>query len=101
MPGSISQRSTHDRRAPRRRRKTTMPNPSLVRGTLVCAVPLLLAACATQPSTDTLLRTGAPRDTAVSDALGKSGDATAERARIFRGSGVVIKGQQPGGIVGA
>src|SRR4051812_12708075 len=103
----LSQRSRADRRAAgaRRTATTTMRHPSLVRGTLLCAVPLVLAACATQ-TTDSLIRAGGSTlpglTPALNEAVANAKDAPpADRARIFRGSGVIVKGQQPGGIVGA
>jgi general secretion pathway protein D len=74
------------------------------------ATALFVAACATQPdvgtppTTTTLPNRGASSvSVALADAADramKPGLPTAEeRARIFKGTGVVVKGQQPGGAL--
>jgi len=83
-----------------------MRPPFLLRGTLVCAVPLVLGACATQTATESPIRAGGSGITGLSptlnSAVANAKDAPPpDPARIFRGSGVIVKGQQPGGVVGA
>jgi general secretion pathway protein D len=81
----------------------------LLRGTLVCVVPLALAACATPPPTDDVkapARDATGKSTFVSPALADAATrATSpdvpDRSRIYKGTGVVVKGQQPGGAAPA
>jgi general secretion pathway protein D len=65
---------------------------------LAVALPLVLAACAT-PSAPQRVSRAAPMDStqAVTDSkpAGEAGDGT----RVFKGTGVLVKGQQPGGGV--
>ena len=88
-----------------------MPITRSLRGALVCVLPLLVAACASQtPTTDATpapvssaeSQKGSPSmSPALADAAQRAlapGLPTAEeRARLFKGSGVLVKGQQPGG----
>ena len=83
------------------------------RGALVCVLPLILMACASKPpdagTPAVEMRTTPMKDakSSMSPALAdaaeramKPGLPTAEdKARIFRGTGVLVKGQQPGGAV--
>src|SRR6478609_2527521 len=84
-------------------RTTKMRRSLALRRPLFCAVSLLLAACATQPTPDA--PTGPKPGTlnvtpSLNDAVGRAQDpGYGDRARLFRGSGVVVKGQQPGGAV--
>jgi len=81
-----------------------MPVTPVYRGTLVCAVSLAVASCATQPAEDTRYPLRAIPNKGVSsispalaDAVTRSNDPNvADRAKIYTGTGVVIKGQQPG-----
>ena len=76
----------------------------LLRGTLLCAVPLVLAACATPTATDSPIRAGgtiAGVSPTLNDAVAGAKEPSPDRARVFRGSGVIVKGQQPGGGVAA
>ena len=88
-----------------------MPNPSLVRGTLFCTVALLAGACAAPgapPDSPSLARSALNRgggsvSPALADAAARA-QAPAEpqtvlsdKASLFRGTGVVVKGLQPGG----
>ena len=88
-----------------------MSIPPFFRGVLICALPLALAACASQPTSDSgaptvSMRTKPMKGTqsispALADAAERAlqpGLPTAEdKARIFKGTGVLVKGQQPGG----
>ncbi|HYR01410.1 MAG TPA: hypothetical protein VET86_15320, partial [Casimicrobiaceae bacterium] len=89
-----------------------MPTSRLFRRVLVHALPLVLAACASQgPAPDagapgTALRTTPHKTTSgmspdLADAAQRAQQpglpSAEERARIFRGTGVLVKGQQPGG----
>jgi general secretion pathway protein D len=81
-----------------------MKTTSMMRGTLVYAVPLLLAACASQPADETASApTGTPpigTTPSLADAVNRARDPNfPEHARIDKGTGVVVKGQQPGGVV--
>ncbi len=91
-------------------RTTTMPTPCLLRRALVRALPLVLAACASQEPAPTppapAMRTTQLKSTSglspeFADAAQRAlqpGLPTAEdKARIFKGTGVLVKGQQPGG----
>ena len=86
-----------------------MPMTPFLRGTLVCVVPLALAACATPPPADDVkapARDATGKSTSVSPALADAATrATSpdvpDRSRIYKGSGVVVKGQQPGGAAPA
>ena len=77
-----------------------MTSIPFTRGILVCAIPLALAACATsQPAPDPAPR---PRNTktlspALAEAASRATSPTDDRARIYRGTGVVVKGQEAGG----
>jgi len=95
----------------RANRITTMTLPPFFRGALVCALPLVLVACASQPASDAeappvAMRTTPMKGTksmspALADAAERAlqpGLPTAEeKARIFKGTGVTVKGQLPGG----
>src|SRR5437762_6759618 len=90
----------------------TMPIPLSLRGALACVLPLALMACASQPTEP---EPGAPQATmrtvpmkgtksispALADAAERAmqpGLPTAEdKARMFKGTGVLVKGQLPGG----
>ncbi len=89
-----------------------MPTRSPCRRALVRALPLVLAACASQgPAPDA--QAPAMRTTPLKATSGMSPDladaaqraqqpglpSADERARIFRGTGVLVKGQQPGGAL--
>ncbi len=68
---------------------------------LILAVPILLSACAT-PDTKADKRAAANRATTSLDAgTGDASDAAkadaAQNARLFKGTGVMVKGQLPGG----
>ena len=81
-----------------------MKTTSMMRGTLVYAVPLLLAACASQPADETASApTGTPpigTTPSLADAVNRARDPNfPEHARIYKGTGVVVKGQQPGGVI--
>ena len=86
-----------------------MPMTPFLRGTLVCVVPLALAACATPPPADDVkapARDATGKSTSVSPALADAATrATSpdvpDRSRIYKGTGVVVKGQQPGGAAPA
>jgi general secretion pathway protein D len=90
-----------------------MSNPSLVRGTLFCTVALFAAACAAPgvpPESPSLARSalnrgGGSMSPALADAAARA-QAPAEqqtpasdKASLFRGTGVVVKGIQPGGAL--
>jgi general secretion pathway protein D len=83
-----------------------MPEHLVKRGTLFCAISLLLAGCATHPANNDV----APAHSAseaplgmtpgLSDAVARAqGNNEPDRSRIYRGSGVVVKGQEQGGAV--
>ena len=88
-----------------------MPIPPYFRGALVRALPLVLMACASQQTPEPGEPTQAMRTTpmkgtqsmspALADAAQRAlqpGLPTAEdKARIFKGTGVLVKGQQQGG----
>ena len=87
-----------------------MSNRSFFSGALVRALPLVLAACASQePAPEQVSTRSVPLKTsramtpspALADAAERAmqpGLPTAEdKARIFKGTGVLVKGQQPGG----
>ncbi len=86
-----------------------MPNRPTFRRALVRALPLVLAACASQeprPRFGPAMRTTPLQTTqglspALADAAQRAQQpglpSAEERARIFRGTGVLVKGQQPGG----
>jgi general secretion pathway protein D len=87
----------------------TTPIP-FTRGLLVCAIPLALAACATTepaPSTDAPPRVPVKNAAALSPALAEvaarandpNAQSAADRAKIYKGTGVMVKGQEPGGGV--
>jgi len=82
------------------------PN-SFQRGILVCAIPLALAGCATtDPASEPAPRNPATQSASVppglADAVARVNDPNfPERAKIFKGTGVVVKGQQPGGALPA
>ena len=93
-------------------RTTTMPNRPTFHRALVRVLPLVLAACASQgPAPDAQAPGPAMRTTPLKTTNGMSPDladaarraqepglpSAEERARIFRGTGVLVKGQQPGG----
>src|SRR6516164_7013475 len=89
----------------------TTPIP-FTRGLLVCAIPLALAACATTepaPSADAPARIPVKNAAALSPALAEvaarandpNAQSAADRAKIYKGSGVMVKGQEPGGGVAA
>ena len=88
-----------------------MTIPPFIRGALVRALPLALVACTSQPPTPeggapVAMRTSPMKGTqamspAFADAAERAlqpGLPTAEeKARIFKGTGVLVRGQQPGG----
>ena len=66
---------------------------------LAWALTALLAACATAPPTGPLTRVVKPIGTMnieIAEAGTRAAD-TADKAKVFKGSGVLVKGQQPGG----
>jgi general secretion pathway protein D len=78
------------------------------RAALMLAMPLLLAACASQapaPPTAPPSPKASPSASASASSPGladaakriDAADPSAERFRVFKGSGVVVKGQAPGG----
>ncbi len=77
---------------------------SFKRGILVCAISLGVAACATQQPAETP-PTPPPKNTgamspALAEAAARAANPSADdRARIFRGTGVVVRGQDAGGVV--
>jgi general secretion pathway protein D len=91
-------------------RTTTMPITRFLRGALVCTLPFLLLACASQPPESETQTQGMrtqpikgrqSMSPALADAAQRAltpGLPSAEdKARIFKGTGVLVKGQQPGG----
>nr|MBA3505256.1 hypothetical protein [Betaproteobacteria bacterium] len=84
-----------------------MPNRTLLRGAILCALSLFLAACATVPSVDPAAstrtiphQTTSPLARALADAAARGPEPVAgEKSKIFKGTGVLVKGQQPGGAV--
>ncbi len=90
-----------------------MRNPSLARLLACCTLAVLVASCATPASQDTpsLARSALNRGTgmspALADAAGRAQMPTeqqtpvTDKASMFRGSGVVVKGLQPGGALPA
>jgi len=86
-----------------------MAVPHFARRALACALPLALMACASQPPSEPAtvvtrskpLKTSRSISPALADAAERAmqpGLPTAEdKARIFKGTGVLVKGQQPGG----
>ena len=87
---------------------TPMRTFSPARAALMLAMPLLLAACASQapaPPTAPPSPKASPSASASASSPGladaakriDSTDPSAERFRVFKGSGVVVKGQAPGG----
>jgi general secretion pathway protein D len=87
--------------------KTPMRTLPPIRAAFTLALPLLLAACATQetapPAPPSPMAVPSAGASAASPALAdaakriESTDPSAERFRVFKGSGVVVKGQAPGG----
>ena len=80
-----------------------MPHHSIRRGILVCAISLV-AGCATQPAGDGTATPKRPPPAglgvspALADAAARANDPNPPaRAGIFKGSGVVVGGQLPGG----
>ncbi|MGI8896598.1 MAG: secretin N-terminal domain-containing protein, partial [Casimicrobiaceae bacterium] len=84
-----------------------MPNRTLLRGAMLYALPLFLAACATVPATDPAAttrtiphQTTSPLARALADAAARGPEPVAgEKSKIFKGTGVLVKGQQPGGAL--
>ncbi len=90
-----------------------MHNPSLVRLLICCTLTLLVASCAapgTAPDTPSLARSalnrnGSGMSPALSDAAVRAQAPTpqqtpaTDKASMFRGTGVVVKGLQPGGAL--
>jgi general secretion pathway protein D len=89
-----------------------MANRIFLRGTFAVALPLLLVGCQTpapwrgaDPAGKQTMATGsAPLSPELADATARAaaGPATAQekaQAYLYRGSGVVVKGQQPGGAL--
>ena len=76
-----------------------------LRGAVVCALPVLLAACqAPAPSRETqpVIPPATAGATALSPAMADAarraqGPSTDDRSHIYKGTGVVVRGQQPGG----
>ncbi|MEO5766632.1 MAG: type II secretion system secretin GspD [Casimicrobiaceae bacterium] len=80
-----------------------MTSIPFARGILFCAIPLALAACATNepapagaPPRATPNNAGA-LSPALADAAARANAAAPDRARVYKGSGVLIKGQEQGG----
>jgi len=90
-----------------------MRNPSLVRILTCCTLALLVASCAapgTAPETPSLARSalnrnGSAMSPALADAAVRAQTPTtqqtpaSDKASLFRGTGVVVKGLQPGGAL--
>ncbi len=90
-----------------------MRNPSLVRILTCCTLALLVASCAapgTAPETPSLARSalngnGSGMSPALADAAVRAQTPTtqqtpaSDKASLFRGTGVVVKGLQPGGAL--
>jgi general secretion pathway protein D len=90
-----------------------MSKRKLVRGTVLCVLSLLAGACAapgTPPDSPSLARSalkgnGSAMSPALADAAAKAQAPTesqtpaSDKASLFRGSGVLVKGQQPGGTL--
>jgi len=80
---------------------------TLLRGAGLCALPLLIAACATAPSPDPEAttrtiphQTTSPLARALAEAAARGPAPVAgEKSKIFKGTGVLVKGQQPGGAL--
>ena len=93
--------------APRVAKKIPMRTSLHFRAASVLALPLLLAACASQAPVPAAppSPTAAPSAAASASSPGladaakriDAADPSAERYRVFKGSGVVVKGQAPGG----
>ena len=104
----ITARSAHQE-------KTTMPKSTFFRGTVTCTLAMLAAACAAPgntppPDSPSLARSALNRSgTGMSPALANAAtraqaptqDQTliTDKASLFRGTGVVVKGLQPGGAL--
>ncbi len=72
------------------------------RHALLWLIVLVLSACATTTETGPRTRTVPPRTTTtlqIVEAPAEAAAKDAEKAKIYKGSGVVVKGQQPGGTV--
>jgi general secretion pathway protein D len=90
-----------------------MSKRKLVRGTVLCVLSLLAGACAapgTPPDTPSLARSALNRSSsgmspALADAAARAQmpseqqTPASDKASLFRGSGVLVKGQQPGGTL--
>jgi general secretion pathway protein D len=79
-----------------------MPSPALPRAALAVAISLAIAGCVTAPEqTGPRTRATPHQTTTAVDAQRASdaADAAAEKARLYKGTGIVVKGQQPGGGV--
>ncbi len=97
---------------PREARPTTMTMNRSRLAAIAFALPIILGACATQqtPAEDPKLVSARERALRAAAALSKEdveeairpppgADPAADRARIFKGTGVLVKGQQPGGTL--
>jgi general secretion pathway protein D len=77
-------------------------SPPFIRGSLVCAISLALAACQTTRAPEIPPRPAAPwpgasQDLSEAAARAQNPDLP-DRARIYKGSGVTVKGQTPTGV---
>jgi general secretion pathway protein D len=99
MRDSTTFRNTFSRPAPR------MPNPSFRRALCAALVPLTLTACQTTPPmpapTPRTVPGPATLPGAAADASRMADEASpsADPYRVFKGTGVLVKGQAPGGAV--
>jgi general secretion pathway protein D len=89
-----------------------MPKRKMVRGALLCVLSLLAGACAAPGTLDSpslarsaLNRSSSSLSPALADAAARAQMPTepqtpaSDKASLFRGSGVLVKGQQPGGTL--
>ena len=79
-----------------------MTSIPFTRGILVCAISLALAACATNvppPDPRPLPRNTGALSPALAEAAARANSPTDDRSRIYKGTGVVVKGQEPGGAL--
>jgi general secretion pathway protein D len=81
-----------------------MPN-RLLAGAVVCALPIFLVACQTPipatPETGVITPPAAAGPNGLSqsmaDAAARAQAPSSDRASIYKGTGIVVRGQQPGG----
>ncbi|HEY6506740.1 MAG TPA: type II secretion system secretin GspD [Vicinamibacterales bacterium] len=80
-----------------------MPNRFFA-GAVVCALPIFLVACQTPPGAPPAVIMPPPStsgpgglSTAMADAAARAQAPSGDRASIYKGTGVVVRGQQPGG----